>query len=700
MRNSPNFHTAESQMDIKFKDGVMPEESLLGVYMYDQGRFRVVSGRFASIFGYSPEEIIQLSDPLKIFHEDDRERIQEQIDSRLTGEAHAWHYHTRGIKKDGSHIHLEICGVLTELQHLEYPVIIGTICDITHSQQTSLQLEKTLKKLRDIEWALNESTIVAFTDCRGVITDVNDAFCRISKYTKEELVGKDHRILNSGYHSKEFFRNLWGSIQKGQVWEGELRNKAKDGSLYWVKTTIVPFVNDEGKPYQYISIRTDISEQKRAERLNEYLAYTDPLTHLPNRRLFEETLESMMKEANKTEDLLAVFYLDIDRFKYINDTLGHAVGDKLLQSISSLLMEFRGEKDFIARMGGDEFAMLFPCGKKREDVIDIATKIIQRMGRVIHLDEYELIVTTSIGISYYPYDGTDAQTLMKNADAALHRAKEEGKNKYRVYNSSINNETLRTFSIEKELRRALNGEEFILHYQPRVDIITGKMVGAEALIRWNHPEWGMVSPREFIPLAEETGLIIPIGDWVMDTVCQQLQYWMALNIPPVPISVNISAKRFMQRDFVKSMKDLLDRYQMDTSLIEIEVTETSLINNEEIVQTTILKLKELGVKVALDDFGTGYSSLSYLTKYDIDILKIDRSFIQGSTVDSKVRTITTSIIQIAKGLGMKIVAEGVETKEQLLFLQEQACEEVQGFFFSKPVPVVEFDQLMTHRSFY
>ncbi|RXT02881.1 bifunctional diguanylate cyclase/phosphodiesterase [Ammoniphilus sp. CFH 90114] len=689
-----------------------------------------------------------------------------------------------------------------------------------------LTLEQSIKRYKEIEFALNASTILAITDERGMITDVNDAFCRISQYSREELVGQSHRIINSGHHPPVFFQALWETIRSGSLWEGEVKNRAKDGSCYWVKTTIVPLLNEEGKPYQYISIRTDISEQKRmkeqlreseqslstlidaipdfvcfkdgrgawikaneyaqtlyelkgldyqgktdleimghdplrsepallcmesdeetwnrretvrseeviplstgenlifdvikvpvfrsngdrkglvvvgrditerkkVERLNEYLAYSDPLTHVPNRRFFEETLDEMLQVAADTNEEFAVLYLDLDRFKYVNDTLGHAIGDKLLQSFCHIILQCKREGDFMARMGGDEFTLLVKGYKDRVEVKALAEKLIHRIKEPIIVEEYELFVTTSIGICFYPSDGEDAQSLMKNADAALHQAKEEGKNKFCIFNSEINKKARKTFSVEKELRRALNHNEFLIYYQPRVNIHSGKIIGAEALIRWNHPEWGMVSPGEFIPLSEETGLIIPIGEWIIREVCRQVKDWKAQGLPLIPISINISAKRFMQRDFITEIKQLLDDYDLDGPQLELEVTETSFISNPLAAQTTMTKLDELGVKVALDDFGTGYSSLSYLTQFKLHTLKIDRSFIQDLSKDDKVRVITTSIIQIAKGLGMEIVAEGVETEEQLVLLEQYGCEQVQGFIYSKPVPVDEFEQLIT-----
>jgi len=800
-------------------------------------------------------------------------------------------------------------------------------------------LKSVLKELSDIKTALDESSILAITDRFGKIKFVNDKFCEISKYAREELINQDHRILNSDYHTKEFFQEMWQTIGKGKTWRGEIRNRTKEGQFYWVHTTIVPFLDDQGEPYQYVAIRTDITErkkveenlqralvddfrqtvknlqngvfklrrsedgkiyyallegklleqmglhtkthfgltpyeifplaiadvksyyyqkafegqitnyevhlygrdlhcelspilqdqkivevvgsvhditelkrtkkqlkeneqirhslflqstdavvlldthgiltkmnptaeqmfgftieelestpfadimdepyrentllhfekamrgepqnyesvvinpvkdrvhlnitfsplnvdhdivgiyvmgkditqQKQAEELNAYLALHDELTQLPNRRYFQEKLGQAISEAETLGQNLAVLYLDLDRFKVINDTLGHAVGDRLLQELSTRLRMEISSKNFVARMGGDEFMVLCRNWTHPEEPIDLAKHLIQVLEEPFDIEEFELYITVSIGISVYPTDADNTVDLMKNADVALYRAKDQGRNTYQIYSTSMNARSYQSFHLEKDLHKALVRHEYEVYYQPRVESKTGKILSAEALIRWNHPTLGMIPPGDFIPLAEETGFILSINSWVKKRVFQQLVDWRAQGIPLVPISINLNSSSFMQKDFAKQIEELLTQFQLEGKWIEFEITENSLIKNEDFVIQTLRKLRELGVKIYIDDFGTGYSSFSYLKSFKLDGIKIDRSFIRNLSNESENAAITSAMISMAHQLKMSVVAEGVETEEEWLFLQGQNCEEIQGFLFSKPIPANQFE---------
>jgi diguanylate cyclase (GGDEF)-like protein/PAS domain S-box-containing protein len=704
--------------------------------------------------------------------------------------------------------------------------------DLHENKNSTEKISHLNKELSDIKLALDASTIIAITDHQGIITSVNDKFCELSKYTEGELIGQNHRILSSGHHSIDFFREMWKTIGSGQIWKGEIQNKAKDGSLYWVDTTIVPFLNDKGKPYQYVSIRTDITqrvkmemelqeamkkellltqrelqenqqhyqslfehsqdavitydtnsniinmnpravklfgftrsklpnnatealivreyqdirnecfekalqgnpqnfeiemlnkegtklflnitllpiivdkqivgvysigkditEQKKIQETNAYLAHHDELTKLPNRRWMEQKLRDSLIHAESQQQKLAVLFFDLDRFKNVNDTLGHSIGDRLLEHLSSrLLGSINLEKQFLARMGGDEFMILCPVIANPEEAIATAKGLLENLTAAFHIDDNELIVSASIGISIYPRDGMNVDDLMKSADIALYRAKDLGRNMYKVYSPSMNVKSHQSFYLERDLRKAIFNNEFIAHFQPRVNAQTGKIVSAEALIRWNHPKLGLVSPGEFIPLAEETGLIIPIGQWMKKRVCEQLVSWREAGIPLVPISVNISSQRFLQKNFSKEVRQLLDHYQIEGKWLEFEITENSLMRNEEYIIQTLNELKDLGIKIYIDDFGTGYSSFNYLKSFQLDGIKIDRSFIRNISSESENAPITTAMIQMAQHLKLEVVAEGVETVEELLFLQEQNCHQVQGFLFSKPCSVQEFEE--------
>ena len=451
----------------------------------------------------------------------------------------------------------------------------------------------------------------------------------------------------------------------------------------------------KGRP-AVIGTLLDITDRKRSEQLNEYLAYHDALTGLPNRRYFEEKLRQSIAAAKTHNQQLAVMYLDMDRFKYVNDSLGHRMGDKLLKQIGERLAQCVGEGDIIARMGGDEFTIFIPDMKGIESVIRIAERIIKSLNERFEIEEYEFFITVSAGISIFPIDGEEPEALMKNADSALYRAKDQGKNNYQIYTPSMNAQTYRTFTLEKDLRKALRLNQLELYYQPKVDPCSGLIVGVEALIRWNHPEWGLISPNEFIPLAEETGLIAPVNEWVQRSACLQNKAWQLEGLPPIPVSINLSAQHFMQKDVVESVRRVLGETGLQGCFLEIEITESSLLENEEVTSSTIDELKEMGVKIALDDFGTGYSSLSYLKrfKHKIDTLKIDRSFVRDLCEDSDDKEIIRTIIHMAYHLKMSVVAEGVENEEQLSILRSLRCSEIQGYLYSRPVPAKRFAELL------
>jgi len=437
----------------------------------------------------------------------------------------------------------------------------------------------------------------------------------------------------------------------------------------------------------------EISERKRAEERLNYMAHYDQLTGLPNRILFNDLLKQAMIEAAAHERLVALMFLDLDRFKTINDTLGHETGDALLKAVAERLRDCLRRGDTVARLSGDEFALVFADMAHIDDASRLAQKILDRFTTPFRIGERDLFITSSIGITLYPFDQDDANTLLKNADAAMYRAKEQGRNNYQFYTSEMNVRALERLSFETNLRQALERDEFILHYQPKVDLVTGNVIGMEALLRWQNPELGLVSPAEFIPLAEETGLIVAIGEWVIRTACKQNKAWQAAGLPFLRISVNLSARQFKEKNIVERVAQALKETGLEARYLELELTE-SLLQTPETTITPLKELHALGIHLSIDDFGTGYSSLSYLKRFPIDTLKIDRSFVRDITTDADDAAIANAIITMAHSLGMYVVAEGVETGEQLAFLCQRKCDSMQGYYFSKPLPADAFVSLI------
>ncbi|QCR34465.1 GGDEF domain-containing protein [Lysinibacillus sp. SGAir0095] len=553
-------------------------------------------------------------------------------------------------------------------------------------------MEHTYEELKDIKAAIDEAVILAVTDSKGNITAVNDRFCELSKYSRKELIGQNHRILNSRFHTKDFFNTMWKTISNGETWNGEICNRAKDGTLYWVQTTIVPFLNKNGVPYQYISIRTDITEQKNIQMITHF-ANHDVLTGLPNRRYLAQKLKLLIEKSNENHSKFALFFIDINRFRHINDALGHNIGDLFLVEVAQRFKSMDSNGDSFYRLNGDEFVYLL------EDIdllSEMATKLMKMFEEPYVFDRYEFYSTISIGISLFPEHGYDVDSLLVSADLAMYVAKNRKGNQYEIFKKLMQGKNDQILILESKLRNAIKEDLLEIHYQPKMDVKTEQLVGMEALLRWTDEELGLIPPNEFIPFAEECGLINGIGEWVLKTAALQIKEWEKQLNFHLRVAINISPLHFKEPNFVGRLVEILEETKVRAELLEIEITEMSMMDYNDDLINKIQEVKKIGLTVAIDDFGTGYSSLGYLKEFPVDTLKIDRSFIVNIREGESGVAMVAAIIALAHALKLKVVAEGVETIEELEILKQYNCEYVQGYYFSKPLNVADITQKM-HR---
>lgn len=536
----------------------------------------------------------------------------------------------------------------------------------------------------------NAAEGMTITDDHSRIIAVNPAFSQITGYTLEDIAGSTPAVLGSGRQSTSFYREMWATLEREGQWQGEIWNRRKDGEVYpeWLSITAVR--KTSGELTHYIGIFSDITDRKAAEARIHHLAHHDALTNLPNRTLLQDRLEQAILQSRRNRRHAAVLFIDLDRFKLINDTLGHDVGDGLLSQMAQRCLACVRDTDTVARQGGDEFVVVLPELEQAQDAAMVARKLVTELGKPYLLGDHELTVTASIGIAIYPEDGRNASVLLRNADAAMYGAKSDGRNAYQFYSSELNTASLGELLLENQLRGALDRDELLLYFQPKVSAASGHIEGAEALLRWHHPELGLLAPGRFVPAAEEAGLIVSIGEWVLRTACRQLRVWLDAGIEPVRIAVNLSAQQFAHQDLVGLVKSVLAETGLPAGLLELELTETMLMRDVDRATDILSRLRALGVKLSIDDFGTGYSSLAYLKRFEVDVLKIDRSFVHDIRTDGADGKIAAAVIALAHSLGQQVVAEGVETEYQRDYLTRHHCDVLQGYLFGRPMPGEEF----------
>jgi diguanylate cyclase (GGDEF)-like protein/PAS domain S-box-containing protein len=540
----------------------------------------------------------------------------------------------------------------------------------------------------------NTAEAVMITNSDNKIVLVNNAFTRITGYAPDEVIGKNPRILKSDRHDLEFYTNMWSTIDKNGSWQNEVWDRRKDGEIFpaWLNITRV---NDEnGDLANYVSVLSDISSIKQSQAELDFLAYHDPLTNLPNRLLFSDRLKQALRHARREKHNVAVLFVDLDRFKNINDSLGHAVGDKLIQLAAQRIKGVMREEDTVARLGGDEFIIAMGELHNTQDVVTVAKKLNEEFQSPFIVGEHELHVSLSIGISLYPQDGEDGETLIKNADAAMYRAKDYGRNNFHFYIEELTATVFERLTMETALRKALEQGEMEVYYQPQYAMKGGALVGIEALLRWHHPEEGLLHPSRFIALAEESGVIMELGRWVLRQACGQMQQWLQAGYSPQRISVNVSAIQLQRGTFVQTVEEVLAETGLDARYLELEITESVIMQKTDWGIKALNRLKSLGVRSAIDDFGTGYSSLSYLKTLPVSRLKIDRSFVQDIPDDVNDVAIAKAIVALGKSLQLSIIAEGVETEEQRELLSALGCDDVQGHFYHPAMPADEIGKVL------
>ncbi|MDD3449177.1 MAG: EAL domain-containing protein [Gammaproteobacteria bacterium] len=539
---------------------------------------------------------------------------------------------------------------------------------------------------------------IMVTDGEGRIVRVNEAFARITGYAPAEVLGRNPRLLQSGLHDEEFYAGLWGALREKGTWQGEIWNRRKNGEIYPQWMSIGTLDAEAGEMAHFVAIFTDITDKKRSEDTIHYLAYYDGLTSLPNRPLFEEKLVQALRDGQRRGRWLAILYLDLDRFKDINDSLGHASGDRLLRAVATRLLEAVRNNDVVARLGGDEFVILLSDladgNAASRAAATVARKVIAALADPFNLEGHEVLVTASIGIALAPQDGEDNGELIKNADTAMYQVKSSGKGHYQFFSREMNLAIRRRLRLEHCLRKALEQGEFHLVFQPQVSVREGAVIGMEALLRWRQPHGEIIPPGEFIQLAEETGLILPIDEWVLRRACAQARSWVDAGIRDFRLAVNLSGRQFHRRGLILLVGRILSEIGLEPRYLELEITEGSVMADIDRAVEVLRGLRQMGVRLAVDDFGTGYSSLSYLRRLPIQTLKVDRAFIREIATNAQDAAIVEAIIRLGHSLGLQLVAEGVEQPEQLSVLESQGCDSVQGYLLSRPLRAADATALL------
>jgi diguanylate cyclase (GGDEF)-like protein/PAS domain S-box-containing protein len=640
------------------------------------------------MFGWRADEVVGMPCPLL-----GREQWPdfEQVNAEIAAGQVVADFETVRRTKSGDRVEVALHAAPLRDRNGRSEGLLCLMTDIGERHRAEQRLQLSDKVFQNTQ----EGIVV--TDGVGNIVSVNPAFTAVTGYLPEEVMGRNPKVLQSGRHDQAFYDAMWAELKATGQWQGEIWNRRRNGEIYpeWLHISAVR--DAAGCVVYYVAVFSDISVVKENEERLHHLAHFDALTGLPNRVLFADRLSQAMAHAKRGNADIGLLFLDLDRFKLINDTLGHRAGDTLLQLAAERIMGAVREQDTVARLGGDEFTVILPEVAGPAGAANVAEKIIESLSASFRIENQEVSIGASIGIAVYPLAGEDVETLVKHADIAMYRAKEAGRNNYQFYRPGHEGQPRDIFELEHGLRRALERHEMRLVYQPQIEIESGTIVALEALLRWDHPTRGDIPPADFIPVAEDSGLIGSIGEWVLREACLQNKAWQDHGLPPVRVAVNMSVRQLRNARFAKRVSEILEETGLDPRWLEIEITESMVMQFAKDVMDVLWHLKSLGIRLSIDDFGTGYSSLSYLKRLPVDTLKIDRSFIEGLDSNLNDQAISNAIIAVANSLSLRVVAEGVETEKQLWFLRQHSCCDAQGFFFCRPIEAGDVGDMMRNR---
>jgi diguanylate cyclase (GGDEF)-like protein/PAS domain S-box-containing protein len=657
------------------------DNAIVGIVLLKQRVIIQCNRRFEEMFGYGEGEMLGYTTRIIYRTDEDYQAIGERAYSAL----------------DRGEVYLEEIRLKRKDSSIFWGYLHGRALDWNHPENGSVWIytDQTVQKQAQEHLQLTASVFenaaegIMITDTDNTILAINRAFVEITGYTAEEVVGKKPDLLKSGRQDAAFYQQIWQTLSQHGQWRGEIWNRRKNGEVYPELLSISVIKENSGRVTHYVAVFSDIEEKKRSEHQLIFLAHHDPLTELPNRVLFTDRLDHAIHRTVRGLTQLAVLFIDLDHFKSVNDTLGHHLGDELLQTVAQQLNQAVRTSDTLARLGGDEFILMIEDINGVQDTVLIAQKLLNTFTQPFILAGYELYLSASIGISIYPTDGKEAHELIKNAEAAMYQAKAKGRNNYHYYARGMTADAVERLQLESMLRRSIERNELVVYFQPQVDLASGALIGAEALVRWQHPTLGLIPPIKFIPLAEETGFISALGEWVLRNACLKLKIWRAAGYQLPKVSVNLSIKQFERGDVVHLVEKILKATDLPPECLELEITESFVVNANDAFGF-IAELKALGISLSVDDFGTGYSSLMYLKNLPIQQLKIDRSFVIDIGRDANNEAIVRTIIALAKNLGLAVIAEGVETKVQADFLLAEGCPQGQGYYYDKPLPEDKF----------